>query len=90
MDGFVHPVSNKFYSFTCWRSFLARGFFYPEDGGDTFLRNVDDFQLTTRRYIPEDRSLHFDYGVLSYDVLQLVTNISEANTASIFISIQKM
>jgi hypothetical protein len=21
--------------------FFARGFFYPEDGGDTFLRNVD-------------------------------------------------
>jgi hypothetical protein len=25
---------------TCLRSFLARGFFYPEDGGDIFLRNV--------------------------------------------------
>jgi hypothetical protein len=25
---------------TCSRWFLARGFFYPEDGGDTFLRNV--------------------------------------------------
>jgi hypothetical protein len=24
----------------CSRWFLARGFFYPEDGGDTFLRNV--------------------------------------------------
>jgi hypothetical protein len=23
---------------TCSRWFLARGFFYPEDGGDTFLR----------------------------------------------------
>jgi hypothetical protein len=25
---------------TCSRWFLARGFFCPEDGGDTFLRNV--------------------------------------------------
>jgi hypothetical protein len=25
---------------TCSRWFLARGFFYPEDGGDTFLGNV--------------------------------------------------
>jgi hypothetical protein len=25
---------------TCSCSFLARGFFYPEDEGDTFLRNV--------------------------------------------------
>jgi hypothetical protein len=24
----------------CSRWFLARGFFYPENGGDTFLRNV--------------------------------------------------
>jgi hypothetical protein len=24
---------------TCSHWFLARGFFYPEDGGDTFLRN---------------------------------------------------
>jgi hypothetical protein len=23
-----------------WSWFLARGFFYPEDGGDMFLRNV--------------------------------------------------
>jgi hypothetical protein len=28
---------------TCSRWFLARGFFYPEDGGDTFLRNVGSF-----------------------------------------------
>jgi hypothetical protein len=25
---------------SCSRWFPARGFFYPEDGGDTFLRNV--------------------------------------------------
>jgi hypothetical protein len=25
---------------TCSRWFLSRGFFYPEDGGYTFLRNV--------------------------------------------------
>jgi hypothetical protein len=25
---------------TCSRGFFARGFFYPEDGGDTILRNV--------------------------------------------------
>jgi hypothetical protein len=25
---------------TCSRWFTARGFVYPEDGGDTFLRNV--------------------------------------------------
>jgi hypothetical protein len=25
---------------TCSRWFLVRGFYYPEDGGDTFLRNV--------------------------------------------------
>jgi hypothetical protein len=25
---------------TCWRWFIARRFFYPEDGGDTILQNV--------------------------------------------------
>jgi hypothetical protein len=27
--------------------FLARGFFYPEDGGDTFLRNVGSHKIYT-------------------------------------------
>jgi hypothetical protein len=25
---------------TCWRWFPSRGFFYPEDGRDTFIRNI--------------------------------------------------
>jgi hypothetical protein len=29
------------------RWFLARGFFYPEDGGDTFLRNVGSHKIYT-------------------------------------------
>jgi hypothetical protein len=29
---------------TCSRWFLARRFFYPEDGGDTFLRNVSSYK----------------------------------------------
>jgi hypothetical protein len=28
----------------------------PEDRSEIFLRNVSDFQLTTRRFIPEDRN----------------------------------
>jgi hypothetical protein len=28
---------------SCW--FLTRGFFYPEDGGDTFLRNVGSHKI---------------------------------------------
>jgi hypothetical protein len=40
-------------------SFLLGLFFNLEDGGDMFLRNVVDFQRTTRRYISEDtRTLH--------------------------------
>jgi hypothetical protein len=31
--------------------------FDPEDGDDMFLRNVVDFQRTTRRYIPEVQTL---------------------------------
>jgi hypothetical protein len=29
------------------RWFLARGFFYPEDGGDKFLRNVGSHKIYT-------------------------------------------
>jgi hypothetical protein len=29
---------------TCSRWFLARRFFYPEDGGDTILRNVGSYR----------------------------------------------
>jgi hypothetical protein len=32
---------------TCSLWFLARGFFYPEDGGDTFLRNVGSHKKYT-------------------------------------------
>jgi hypothetical protein len=40
---------------TCSRWFLTRGFFYPEDWGDTFLRNVGSHKIYTaphprRRY----------------------------------------
>jgi hypothetical protein len=37
--------------------FLARGFFYPEDGGDKFVRNLGSHG-STRRHIPEDGILH--------------------------------
>jgi hypothetical protein len=32
--------------------------FDPEDGGHMFLRNVRWLSTDTRRYIPEDRTLH--------------------------------
>jgi hypothetical protein len=32
---------------TCSRWFLARGFLYPEDRGDTFLRNVVSHEVYT-------------------------------------------
>jgi hypothetical protein len=32
---------------TCSRWFLARGFFHPEDGGDTFLENVGSHKIYT-------------------------------------------
>jgi hypothetical protein len=38
---------------TCSRWFLVRGFFYPEDGGDAFFRNVGSHKIAQRQ-IPED------------------------------------
>jgi hypothetical protein len=38
---------------SCW--FLARGFFYPADGGDTFLLNVDSHKMYTA---PHPRRQH--------------------------------
>jgi hypothetical protein len=35
--------------------FLARGFFYPEDGGDTFLRNVGSHKIYM---VPHPRRRH--------------------------------
>jgi hypothetical protein len=37
----------------CSHWFIARGFFCPEDGGDTFLRNVGSHKIYTR-HIPKD------------------------------------
>jgi hypothetical protein len=33
-------------------------FFFLEDGGDIFLRNVLNFHRTARRYMPQDRSFY--------------------------------
>jgi hypothetical protein len=40
---------------TCSRWFLTRGFFYSEDGGDTFLRNVGSHKMYTA---PHPRRRH--------------------------------
>jgi hypothetical protein len=42
----------------CW--FLDLGFFYPENGGDTFIRKVGSHKIT-RRHIPEDGILRIWY-----------------------------
>jgi hypothetical protein len=42
---------------TCSRWFLTRGFFYPEDGGDTFLQNVGSHKNYSL-HIPENGILH--------------------------------
>jgi hypothetical protein len=42
---------------TCSRWFPARGFFYPEDGGDTFSETSGNVR-STQRHIPEDDILH--------------------------------
>jgi hypothetical protein len=48
---------------TCSHWFLARGFFYPEDGGDTFLRNVGSFHRIYTTPHPRRRHSSFNYLV---------------------------
>jgi hypothetical protein len=47
---------------TCSRWFLARGFFYLEDGGVTFLRNVGSHKIYTA---PHPRRRHSS-GMLKF------------------------
>jgi hypothetical protein len=46
---------------TCSWWFLARGFFYSEDGGDKFLRNVGSHKIYTA---PHPRRRHSSYSPL--------------------------
>jgi hypothetical protein len=43
---------------TCPHWFFARGFFYPEDGGDTFSETLVNTR-PTQRHIPENDILHW-------------------------------
>jgi hypothetical protein len=47
---------------TCSRWFLARGVLYPEDGGDTFFRNVDSNKIYM---VPHPRRRHSSYDFLN-------------------------
>jgi hypothetical protein len=56
------------------RWFLARGFFYPEDGGDTFLRNVCSHKIYTAPHLRRRHSscLHlFCKGGAAYKSLEI-------------------
>jgi hypothetical protein len=44
---------------TCSRWFFALGFFCPEDGGDTFLRNVGSHKIYTAPHA--ENGIHHNY-----------------------------
>jgi hypothetical protein len=52
------------------RWFLARGFFYPEDGGDMFLRNVSSHNIYTAPH-PRRRHSSNPYLLTSYSSMYL-------------------
>jgi hypothetical protein len=60
---------------SCW--FLARRFFYPEDGGDTSSETSVQFIRSTRHHIQEDGILHNHHreNLRSY-ILKLLLNIA--------------
>jgi hypothetical protein len=52
------------------RSFLLCLFLYPEDGDDKLLRNICRLRRTTRRYIPENRTLKVRWRmIMAFDAL---------------------
>jgi hypothetical protein len=56
---------------TCSQWFLARGFFYPENGADMFLRNVGSHKIYTA---PHHRRRHPSYSPpWKPQILQLIT-----------------
>jgi hypothetical protein len=65
---------------TCSRWFLARGFFYPEDGGHAFLRNVSSHKIYTALHPRRRHSSAL--GLTTKEILNIrgkrkVTNIVE-------------
>jgi hypothetical protein len=67
------------------RLFLEWLFFYPEDSGDVFLRNISWCFQTTRRYIPTDRTLlnhrwedlrHHNFLLVSFRQINLISKCS--------------
>jgi hypothetical protein len=61
---------------TCSRWFLARGFFYLEDGGDTFLRNVGSHKIymaphLRRRHYSEEWMFKDIIGLYKVDIYTL-------------------
>jgi hypothetical protein len=54
---------------TCSRWFLTPGFFYPEGGGDTFLRNVGSHKIYTA---PHPRRRHSSREILYFDCCRLL------------------
>jgi hypothetical protein len=49
----------------CSRWFLARGFFCPEDGGDTFLRNIGLHNIYTASYPRRRNSLPYSFNTMN-------------------------
>jgi hypothetical protein len=64
------------------RGFLARGFFYPEDGGDTFLRNVGSHKI--------DKAQHSRRRNSSFIImLTIITCLCETLNLVVSLSISK-
>jgi hypothetical protein len=53
--GLFYNSSRRLAAATCSHWFLARGFFYPKDGGDNFLPNVGSHKIYTA---PNPRRRH--------------------------------
>jgi hypothetical protein len=58
---------------TCSHWFLVRGFLYPEDGGDIFLRNAGSHKKYTA---PHPRNLHSSSFLLFTRTMRAIRKVS--------------
>jgi hypothetical protein len=80
-----HTARNPCPEYSLFLAGLSLAYFDLEDGMHTFLRNVVNFYWTSRRYIPDDRTLHYHWreNVKSNIVLRFLPYIQDRRKSDV-------